>query len=180
MKHPLPPAEVEALAERLRSTRQRGQPIGAWLEEHARYLQALIPKTGGAGYTWNQVAEAVNMAGITYAAGQRLPLGGVSRGVWAGRQLQKVVHKMLHRADARRRAIEALPTPARQPAPPSPAELPPSPGSDSRPKLHVFGLEPLQRQPEPKASELQKHVDEKAARTRAILDQYFRGKDGNG
>ena len=185
MKHPAPPAEVEALARRLRETRRQGQPVGAWLEQQAAYLRSLIPKRSG-GFTWAQVAEAMNQAGITYAEGRRLPIGGTSRGRWPAGQIRLAASGAAQLSEARRKALDAGRAPenprAETPTVPPPAVHEPAAEAPAKPKVRVFGLDPPQRSPEtePEPSEMQKHIDEKAARTRAILDDYFRRRQHDG
>ena len=114
MKHPAPPSAVEELAQRLRETRRHGEPMGVWLEQHAAYLRSLIPKRSG-GFTWAQIAEAMNAAGITYAAGRRLPRGGTSRGHWTAEHIRLAARDAAMLSEARRRALDAgrAPDPSR-------------------------------------------------------------------
>ena len=146
--------------------------MGAWLEQHAAYLRSLIPKRSG-GFTWAQIAEAMNKAGITYGEGRRLPRGGTSRGYWTAEHIRLAARGAAMLSEARRKARDAGRAAAGEPASP-PAAAPAEPAAEGSvmPKLRIHGLEVLQ--PKPEAGETHGPLDEKEARRRAVLDRHLK------
>ncbi len=76
MKNGRSAGDIADLATQLRASRDNGMLVSVWLDQHHHELQSLIPL----GWTWNQLADAMNAAGICYKAGKPLPRTGVSRG----------------------------------------------------------------------------------------------------
>lgn len=183
MKHGRPPEEIEPLAKQLTGTRRRGETLSLWLERHAHGLQEMVR----AGWTWAQLAEALNRAGITYQAGVRVPFGGTSRGAWTVKQLPRAVQKARLRIEAREAARQALLAPESQGStghgeavqahreeqrqerePPSEVPLP------APRKVAVFGVEPSGSKGEPDT--LERLQAEKVARAQSIIADWKKGR----
>ena len=180
MKHGCPPEDVTQLAAQLPGTRRPGEMVGPWLERHAHRLHEMVR----AGWTWAQLAEALNGAGITYRASVRLPFGGgTSRGAWTAVQLPRAVRKAGLRVEALASARLALVQPGQPASRPASTQAEPAPepaSAAARPKLRIHGLEPPQAQGEAEPSLLQRHRDAKDAQTKAVLDDFFRKKERKG
>lgn len=101
-KSPHTPAEIAALAERLRESRPEGMPVEAWLTQKHGELRSMT--RGSRSWSWDEIAAALNMAGITYRAGVKRADGGVSRGRWTALQLQNKVRLLRDREQVRRAA----------------------------------------------------------------------------
>ena len=104
MKHGRSAQDVADLAAWLRAARVEGLPVSAWLNQYHERLQLLVPL----GWTWDQLADAMNAAGIRYKAGKPLPAGGMSRGCWTGRQLRNVVRRTRAQDTKRRAATQEV------------------------------------------------------------------------
>lgn len=99
------PAEVSALADRLRASRPEGMAVESWLAQKHAELRSMI--RGSRSWSWEQIAAALNMAGITYQAGVARADGHVSRGRWTALQLQNKVRTIRERDLARRPTVSA-------------------------------------------------------------------------
>lgn len=104
-KSPHTPAEIAALAERLRESRPEGMPVEAWLTQKHGELRSMT--RGSRSWSWDEIAAALNMAGITYRAGVKRADGGVSRGRWTALQLQNKIRVLRDREQVRRAAMAA-------------------------------------------------------------------------
>jgi len=109
-KKPHTLAEVSALADRLRMSRPEGMPIEAWLTEKHAELRSMT--RGSRSWSWDEIAVALNMAGITYRAGIARADGGTSRGRWTALQLQNKIRAIRERELARRPTASASDTDA--------------------------------------------------------------------
>lgn len=99
------PAEVSALADRLRASRPEGMPVEAWLAQKHADLRSMT--RGSRSWSWQEIAAALNMAGITYRAGVTRADGHISRGRWTPLQLQNKVRTIRERDLARRPTVSA-------------------------------------------------------------------------
>jgi len=174
--------DIADLATQLRASRDNGMLVSVWLDQHHHRLQSFIPL----GWTWNQLADAMNAAGIRYEAGKPLPKAGLSRGRWTGEQLQNAVRSTRTRAVKRRVAMQetlAMPPARTLPpiAPPSPHEAMRRLAEGSKPVVRVFGaLAAEPAQPEAEPGSVQRMVDEKNARTQSIIDSFLNERKNNG
>lgn len=172
MKHGRPPEEVEQLAIQLADTRKRGEALSLWLEKHAHGLQEMVR----AGWTWAQLAEALNAAGITYQAGVRVPFGGTSRGAWTVKQLPRAVQKARRRIEAREAARQALFAPMSQASAGGRKVAQAGQDEQRQERLPIYGLEP--EKPQPEVNEMQRRSDALAAQTKAVLGDWRRQREG--
>lgn len=182
MKHGYSPEDIADLAVRLRAFRNEGTPLSAWLNQHHEMLQSLVPL----GWTWDQLAGAMNAAGIRYEAGKLRPTGKVSRGCWTGEQLRNAVRHTRTRAAERHAATQKVL--AMQPmrtlapvVPPSPSQAIKRLAEGSKSVVKVFGAMPAEpAQPEAEPGSIQQMVNEKTARTKAIIDNFLKRSKDNG
>jgi len=182
VKHGRSAKDIADLAARLRASRNAGTPISVWLCQHYEKLQSLVPL----GWTWDQLAIAMNTAGIRFEAGKPRPAGGVSRGRWTGRQLQNAVRDTRTRAAKQRAAMQEVfaTSPMRTLAPvmpPPPQEAIQRLAEGSKPVVRVFGAisaEPAQPEAEP--GSIQQMVNEKNARAQSIINRFLNGRKDDG
>jgi len=182
VKHGHSAEDIAGLAVRLRASRNDGAPVSAWLDQHHEMLQSLVPL----GWTWDQLADAMNAAGIRYEAGKPRPIGKVSRGRWTGEQLRNAVRHTRTRIAERHVAMQkVLATPHMRTLPPvmspSPQQAIQRLAEGSKPVVRVFGAlaaEPAQSEAEP--GSVQRMVDEKNARTQSIIDSFLNERKNNG
>ena len=143
MKHGRSAQDLADLATRLQAVRVEGLPVSVWLERHHERLQSLVPL----GWTWDQLADAMNAADIRYKSGKRLPTGGVSRGSWTGEQLRNAVrHTRAKDVDRRVTTHEVL---SRAPVSPSPQEIVQRSTDDPRPVVSVLDTSDGKPAPQP-------------------------------
>lgn len=182
MKHGRDVEDIADLAMRLRASRRDGTPVSAWLNQHHQMLQSLVPL----GWTWDQLAGAMNAAGIRYEAGKLRPTGKVSRGRWTGEQLRNAVRhtrtRVAERQAATQKVLATKPVRTLAPVmPPSPQEAVQRLAEGSKPVVKVFGAisaEPAQPEAEP--GSIQRMVDEKNARTQSIISRFLNRRKDDG
>ena len=182
MKHGQSAEDIASLAVRLRASRKDGTPVSAWLDQHHEMLQSLVPL----GWTWDQLAGAMNTASIRYEAGKPRSVGKVSRGCWTGEQLRNAVRhtctRVAERQAATQKVLATSPMQTLAPVvPPSPQEAIQRLAEGSKPVVKVFGAvaaEPAQPEAEP--GSIQQMVNEKRARTQSIIDRFLNREKDNG
>jgi len=182
MKNGRSAEDIADLATWLRASRDSATPVSVWLDRYHHRLQSLIPL----GWTWSQLADAMNAAGIHYEAGKPRPKARVSRGRWTGEQLQNAVRGTRARVAKRRAAMqEVLAMPSMRIMPPvvplSSHEAIRRLAEGSKPVVKVFGamgVEPAQSETEP--GTVQRVVDEKNARAQSIIDSFLNGRKDDG
>lgn len=79
--------------------------VEAWLVQKHAELRSMT--RGTRSWSWDEIAAALNMAGITYRAGVVRANGGMSRGRWTTLQLQNKVRAIRERELARRPSASA-------------------------------------------------------------------------
>ena len=79
--------------------------VEAWLVQKHAELRSMT--RGTRSWSWDEIAAALNMAGITYRAGVVRANGGTSRGRWTTLQLQNKVRAIRERELARRPSASA-------------------------------------------------------------------------
>lgn len=70
-------------------------PVEAWLALKHTELRSMT--RGSRSWSWDEIAVALNMAGITYRAGVTRADGGTSRGRWTAPQLQNKIRMIRER-----------------------------------------------------------------------------------
>lgn len=137
-----PDAQIEHLAAELKRRWVAADGVEPWLRRHVPRLTNLVRVEG---WTWNDVARALTVAGITYATGR----------AWSGRQLAvkaAEVRLQLRTQEERRSTkrkwtpivadagkVEATMAPKAEP-PPSPAESAVPDLNDADPPRRTFGV----------------------------------------